>query len=350
MIFILPGINNQSLQTLTVNHDETDENISDYLVKRWSGIPQKRQNVFIDKRSRYNLNHANPTLVQTPHYNYKQSLQIDNDDDPDSDPDYDILPPNCDETDYLMHDDDIMIDDKEELYPIDTDDDEYQLSPPPMSNIFMNHPHYNTNNKIYQIAMNTYCLNTNQNNTFQIPMNVIDIKIKSPENPDNIITVKAGADSQSNVDAIGIDAIVYYKQLGLIKYDNKGIVVGTGNGPIHVHNYVLITVISKEGKQYQRKFWCLESLPTHDFLLSDSLCNKLGWKYREEYDTWEHKPSNIDFTEGELDDLSCSNYPLKNEPEIDITAVKIENEELRPFIQLQLKEYKDVIAKHEWDS
>ena len=41
---------------------------------------------------------------------------------------------------------------------------------------------------------------------------------------------------------------------------------------------------------------------------------------------------------------------LESEPEIDVTKVEVNNPELEPFIHHELEQYKDCIAKHEWDS
>ena len=222
----------------------------------------------------------------------------------------------------------------------------------------MNHPHFNTNNRLYQYAMNIYlqscpqCLSANGNTstTMRIPMNVVKVKMRDPVDTDNIIDIDAAADAQSDIEAIGINAIIRFKELGLIKTDRNGITIGTGNGPVHVKQYVPLTVISKIGKEYTRKFWCLESLPSHDFLLGNQLCDRLGGEFRNKYETWEHVPSNLDHVDNELDDLPCSNYPWNGEPDIDISQINIKNEQLRPFLRRQLQDYQDVIAKHEWDS
>ena len=68
---------------------------------------------------------------------------------------------------------------------------------------------------------------------------------------------------------------------------------------------------------------------------------------KNRYHTWEHKPTNIDHIDEELEELLCTRYPWKGEPEIDADTVKIDNPELRPFIKNN-KQYKNVIARHEW--
>ena len=119
---------------------------------------------------------------------------------------------------------------------------------------------------------------------------------------------------------------------------------------VHVHNYVPLTVLSRNGKQYTTKFWCLESLPTYDYLIGRTLLYHLGWEMKNRYHTWKHKPTNVDYIDEDLEELLCTRYPWKGEPEIDISTVKIDDPELRPFIRSQLTQYKNVIARHEWDS
>ena len=116
-------------------------------------------------------------------------------------------------------------------------------------------------------------------------MNTVSIRIISPENPDNTETVIAAADSQSDIEAIGINKIIYYKNKNQIRTDRKRITIGTGNGKIHVKDYVPIVIKAKNGAQYTRKFWCLESLPTYEFLLGKHLLHRLGWECRNRYDT-----------------------------------------------------------------
>ena len=225
----------------------------------------------------------------------------------------------------------------------------------PISNIFMNHPHFNRNNPTYNKALNSYIsenqlLSMNEPTSITIPTNIIEVPILSPEDPDNPQVVQAAADSQSDVEAIGFNKIIYYKNKGLIQEDRRGVIINTGNGPTTVKTYVPITVIAKNGTNHSHKFWCMESLPTYDFLLGRSLLHKLGWELTNRYDTWEHRPNNYDHIETELDPLPCTRYPWKGEPKLDVHNVKIDNTDLRPFLQYQLRQYSDVIAKHEWDS
>ena len=256
-------------------------------------------------------------------------------------------------------DDDYIVPDDESC---DTETTEYDLdhiNPKPISNIFMHHPHFNTNNPVFQCAMNsfieekTHCLQQlGASTTIEIPISTINVQIQDPENPVKISNVTAAADNGSDIEAIGINAILYYKARNLIRRDKFGVTIATGNGPIHVYNYVPITVRSKVGNKYDCKFWCLESLPTYDYLVGKHLMYKLGWRLLNIYDTWVHKPANIDHVDDELDELLCTRYPWKGEPEPDINvdAIKIPDPELRPFIKSQLRQYNHVIAKHEWDS
>jgi len=229
--------------------------------------------------------------------------------------------------------------------------------PEPLANIFMNHPHYNTQNPAYLQAMSLFLkseshqlLSMNNPTTINIPMNTVEVPIISPEDIDNARTITAAADSQSDIEAIGFNQIVYYKSMNQVRTDRKGITICTGNGKIHVKRYVPITVIAKNGIKHNHKFWCLESLPTYDFLLGKHLLHKLGWEYVNKYETWEHKPTNYDHVETELDPLPGTNYPWKGEPKIDVDSIEIDNTDLKPFLKAQLREYSEVIARHEWDS
>ena len=248
-----------------------------------------------------------------------------------------------------------MVDDDDDDTTVSFDYDCHQINPEPISNIFMHHPHFNNYNKQYQCAMNifiqqtTNCLTMgNEKCPINIPMRTITVPTIDSNN--NKVNITAAADNGSDIQAIGINAILRYKHQGLIRNDKNGIIIGTGNGKVRVHNYVVLTALSKSGKQYTTKFWCLESLPTYDYLIGRTLLYQLGWEMKNRYHTWEHKPINIDHIDDELEELLCTRYPWKGEPEIDVDTVKIDNPELRPFIRSQLQTYKNVIAKHEWDS
>ena len=307
-----------------------------------------------------NLGTANPKLCDKTNYSYTDSnrnlllndCQYSDDELSDSD----ILSTYIDINDYLQTDDDIILDYiMESIHP---QYDYHQIATKPISNIFMHHPHFNINNKEYQWAMNSFVLNNkyikpqdvSQPIKIDVPISTITIPIKNPGYPAETINVTAAADSGSDIEAIGINAIIHYKQKGMIKYHKTGIDIGTGGGKVHINKYVPLTVKSKDGKEYDRKFWCLESLPTHDFLIGRHLMHKLGWILVNKYHVWEHKPHNIDHIDTELDDLLCTKYPYKGEPDIDISKVKVKDPELAPFIHEQLQEHKDVLAKHEWDS
>ena len=315
------------------------------------------QTTYNDK---HELNQPHPTLLIHPQYKSSQLesfIDSDTNSDTDTDIDIDILP-NTPTTihnsdDYL--EDDMIIDNEEDHYPDYTNDTFNQLHPPPISNIFMNHPCYNTENNAYIHAFSLYlrspqCLATSNPNTIQIPMNIVEAPIISPEKPRETITITAAADSQSDIEAIGPKKIKYYQQHKQIKTDKYGITIYTGNGPIFVKKYVPITVYSRDQKAHTRKFWCLDTLPAYDYLFGRRLLHNLGWEYRNRYDTWEHKPHNLDHVNTELDDLPGTNYPWKGEKALDIDKVEIKNPALRPFLKSQLAEYREVLAKHEWDS
>ena len=301
-----------------------------------------------------NLHNPNPTLLLQPEYQITSSDEESESDDDDLYSHTSSLIQIKDE-DYLTTDDDIMVDDDDEDTIVSFKYDCHQINPKPISNIFMHHPHFNSKNKEYQYAMNTFieqttsCLTMgNEKCPINIPMRTITVPAIDLNN--NQTNITAAADNGSDIQAIGINAILRYKEQGLIRTDKNGIIIGTGNGKVHVRDYVLLTVLSRNGKKYTTKFWCLESLPTYDYLIGRTLLYQLGWEMRNRYHTWEHKPTNIDHIDEELEELLCTRYPWKGEPEIDIDTVKIDNPELRPFIRTQLQKYKNVIAKHEWDS
>ena len=261
---------------------------------------------------------------------------------------------------------DILYNHSKNILPSDSDDSDisitssnpnpemlYTSNPKPISNLFMNHPHYNNNNDPYNDAMDEFleCLNNESKpNQIKIPTNTITTNIENPEYPSQIIQIIAAADNGSDIDAIGPKQIQHYKEKRLIKTHSTGVIIGTGNGPIHVTKYVPIVIINKLNKKYSTKFWCLESLPTHNFLLGRTSLQRLGWELVNKYDIWEHKPSNIDHVESELDELPCTNYPWKGEPKLDLTKIRIEDPELQTFIRAELEHYSEVIAKHEFDS
>ena len=305
----------------------------------------------------HDLDNANPILTRQPNYKSQIATSISNNTRMGSNNTCTRTPTpraqyahstNTNNSPMQIDSEDDMISDEPEPIPT-TPPPEIQ----PLNNIFMNHPHYNTKNPNYQKALSNFlqtanCLSTSK--SMSIPMNTVEVPIRSPEDPDNPRTILAAADSQSDIEAIGFNQIVYYKNTGQIKTDKKGITICTGNGRVHVNKYVPITVIAKNKVPHAHKFWCLESLPTYDFLLGKHLLHKLGWEYVNKYETWEHTPTNYDHIDTELDDEACTNYPWKGEPELDINAVQIENEDLRPFLRAKLKHYSDVIARHEWDS
>ena len=304
-----------------------------------------------------NLTEANPDLLSKPQYLCQQLVNRDesfnlSDDDDDLYLDNDTNDIRITDTNYLNSDDDIIIDndDDDHFHP---ECDIHHIAPNPISNIFLHHPHFNDRNDEFQRAMKTFtCLSQTSDQTppLQIPINTISVPILDPQDINKTVTITAAADNGSDIQAIGLTAILRYREQNLIRHDPKGITIATGNGPVHIHNYVPITVKSKIGKMFTTKFWCLESLPTYDFLIGRHLLHKLGWQLVNKYDLWEHKPHNIDHVDTELDELLCTRYPFKGEPELDIRNVKIDNPELSTFIKAQLVEYKDVIARHEWDS
>ena len=314
-----------------------------------------------------NLNNANPGLSSSVSYSCINQPIIESDDDIDIDNTtlneckYDYINTDINPDDYLTTDDDIITnfydsDDSFE-YP---DYDYHDITPTPIFNLFMHHPHYNNKNEDYQRAMNMYiqgsshCFTQTSDDEIHldIPMNVVDVPIIDPEDNKSTINITAAADNGSDVQAMGITPTLYYKEKGLVRHDNKGIVIATGNGKVHVYDYVLIVVKSIEGKLFSTKFWCLESLPTHNFLIGRHLLHKLGWELTNRFHVWEHQPHNLDYVNKELDDLLCTECPFEGEKirPIDFSKVIVKDPELEPFVHHKLKEYHECVAKHEWDS
>ncbi|MCP4992157.1 MAG: hypothetical protein GY928_40745, partial [Colwellia sp.] len=137
----------------------------------------------------------------------------------------------------------------------------------PMQNILLNHPHFNVENAEYQRTNNKHLLqmgtDVSKRNVLTIPMNCIQVPLVSEPK----VSIIAAADTMSDIDCMGINPTMYYRNKGLICYDSKGISVMTGNGKFRVHCYVPIRLKCENGNEIKRKFWCLENLPTYDWLI-----------------------------------------------------------------------------------
>ncbi len=144
----------------------------------------------------------------------------------------------------------------------------------PMKNIFMNHPHFNHD---YQRQRNKHVLNIEnkgiKRNIDIIPMNCIQIPLVSPQK----VTIIAAADTMSDIDCMGINPTLYYRNLGLIHYDEAGVRIATGGGKFTVHCYVPISLKCENGTEITRKFWCLENLPTYDWLIGKHTLPEIGY-------------------------------------------------------------------------
>ena len=175
------------------------------------------------------LLHPNLVLTQQPNY---QSISIEDSTDSGSDDDDDLFINGSmsasviiDEADYLNADDDIIINNYDDTNA-SSEYDYHRINPEPISNIFMHHPHFNNTNKEYQCAMNTFiqqttnCLSMgNEIYSINIPMRTITVPIIDPENINKQTTITAAADNGSDIQAIGINAILYYKERNLIQRD-----------------------------------------------------------------------------------------------------------------------------------
>ena len=222
---------------------------------------------------------------------------------------------------------------------------------PAMQNIFKNHPHYNIGNEDFLRSTHEFMLSIsghglNQRHTAIIPMNCIKIPMIAPDKCE----IVAAADTMSDIDCMGMNPTIYYRNKGLIKHDRHGISVMTGNGKLFVRDYVPVKLRCENGAIIEKKFWCLENLPSFDYLVGKYTLPQIGYSLQKTFNEYVHNPTNIDNIEQELDDLLCSNYPLVVEPRLDFSKLKIDDPTLSDFIIRQLKEYESIIAKHEFDS
>ena len=95
----------------------------------------------------------------------------------------------------------------------------------------------------------------------------------------------------------------------------------------------------------------LASEESFDYLMGVGLLQTLGWELTNRYAEYQHVPRNIDDINDELDDPTCSNYPLfEAEPELDVSKVNVEIPSLKPIIHDLLRQHRNLLAKHEWDS
>lgn len=224
-------------------------------------------------------------------------------------------------------------------------------------NLLMTHPFFNQNNPVYIEAIEYYRLFTQQSiddiNTLFLPQQMVDVPLISPENPNETMNIHAAADTGSQIQAMGHKMSVYYKNKGLLKTHSKGIMVGTGNGKIHVKEYLPVSIKGVDGKIYSVKFWSLPSLPSFDWLIGGGLLKKLGWELTNTYYEYHHVPKSFCDGDEELDQLLCSQYPIDGEPDIagiDVSKVAVSDDYLRPIIHDYLRKYKQVIAQNEFDS
>ncbi len=263
---------------------------------------------------------------------------------------------------------------------IGSEDDDYKINmgdtpmsepydlTPSISNIFMTHPAFNTNNKLYQEALD-YHFKRNPFDRFLINNNVIDVDaIHLPIREINVnVTsydigeIPAFADTGSKIQAIGPKIAAKYAQY--LQKSRKGRTLQTGNGILTTHRYLPL-IIKAEKKQSHKiknkdnkykylysKFWVIEDLPKeHDWLIGDCMLNELGYKLTHKYETYEHKPQPLDLLSEDLDDIACMRYPNPNPPKLDLDKVHVQNKDLEQFIKDTLLKYHEVIAKDEWDS
>ena len=299
--------------------------------------------------------------TDTNDYKYDSDFDFESDDDILSKSDS-KLPENLHEEDFIKSaDEDYILD--EDLFRDDySSTDTMQASP--MNNLFMNHPHYNTHNPGYlKSSLFKYIMKYGQNQinlkdtdehiykcllntTFKIPVKMIEVPIIAPDQRH----IMAAGDTGSDIQAIGINTILYYRSINKIKRDPKGIDIATGNGALRVHHYLPVTVKAADNTFITTKFWCLESLP-FDWLVGNTLLHQLGYELTNQFHEYKHAQSNLDHVEDELLELACSKYPhFEREPDIDISQVNVGKAALREFVHDTLRKHRKVIAKHEFDS
>lgn len=248
-------------------------------------------------------------------------------------------------------------DDEEEKYPEDDPIDRHDS----LHNIFMLHPNFNSRNVEYQAAIGNY------RNSFALKKDFDIIKVRTPilqipivdpiqdtANIEQILLIRAAADTGSDIQCFGPQIYSKYSKAGIIQHCNRGKRIKTGNGRITCHKYISITLKTKEGNSHTEKFWYLRSLPQpFDWLIGVDLLSALGWRLRQEHAVYEHIPSTVDDVNDELDDLACSNYPIfdaDSKSKVDIDSIEVKIPELRPFVHDQLRQHTELIAEHEWDS
>ncbi len=230
--------------------------------------------------------------------------------------------------------------------------DELDLEHPCIQNIPLHHPSFNTTNNTYNQAFQAQCYTIDgqtDSMTVDIPTAMITLTIKNPLNQE-LTQIQAAADTGSDICALGHNCINFYKLHRKIRTDKRGLTISTGGGKVKIFQYVDIPVRFGENKFLAQRFWCLEHL-THDYLVSNTLIHKLGFKLVQTMEKYEHKPKVIDFVgEDEFDDQTCTLYPLSTDEPLDISSVQIDDENLKSFIHEQLHLYNQCIAKHEYDS
>ena len=132
--------------------------------------------------------------------------------------------------------------------------------PRPMGNILMFHPAFNKTREFHD-ALNQYksVFAGTSDELMVVKTPTVDVPIKDPLNPSKVITIRAAADTGSEIQCVGPRLFKYYKAKGVTKHSRIGQGVNTGNGRIVCHEYIPIYLETNSGRFLCIKFWHLKS-------------------------------------------------------------------------------------------
>ena len=226
---------------------------------------------------------------------------------------------------------------------METEDTDTLFEPmPALQNILMNHPAFNTKNNTYNKQFKElFIKQTLDTANLTIPVDTIPISVVQPFTA----TITAVADNGANIQCINYQTALQHKQYLL--NERKGFNVRTGNGNVICRTYLPIQ-ITHNNKIIHTKFYVLNKLP-YNYLIGRSLIRLLGYSLQRANEEYVHKPETLD-ADFDMELMDCSNYPLPNQPKIEYDKISIDDTELKEYTIKLLKEYDDVIAKHEMDS
>ncbi len=153
--------------------------------------------------------------------------------------------------------------------------------PPPLSNILLNHPVFNTKNEKYvQKFKELYALETINTANIDIPVTTVDFNIVQPFDTH----VTAVADLGANIQAI--DRRIADKYAPYLLKDRRKSKVRTGDGYINVQQYLPVH-IKYRNKIIHTKFYVIDNLP-YSYLIGRSLIRTLGYQLIRQNETFDH--------------------------------------------------------------